>query len=248
MVQKLSEIPEVKEYQKTTKYQYDQLEKLEEQKNRHLEDIARYEQVAGELELLLSEKDDLQLERESLREEWDVASFDEDEDALDELRQRRKKIDDRIDEIDEQEQVFNKWLTENAVDREQVAKTIALTRMAANAEKPNAIALQRAIEASVKSNEQPIREQSLSIGHALIDYVAESEVDRVRREMDGAYKNEQESRERKSLAERELIEERKLHGGVSTGKRPAPFLNGTTIVNSVKAGGGERDLVAEGIV
>lgn len=253
MTERLGELEEIKDYQKLTDWQYKQLDKLEQQKEKHLDDVARYEQVSGELELLLSEKDDLQLERDSLREEWEQASFEEDYDALEELRQKRQQLDNRIDEIESQHHDFSQWLTDKAVDRKAVAKTIAETLTVASAEKPSKTAIQKAVEEFVRVTDEPINRRQWNITQALYDYVTRSELDAVRREVDGAYKKEQENKERRACAERELAEEVEIweeqYGFHKVHRTPKPMLTGgDTILHSRKANGGKRDLLVEGIV
>lgn len=251
MIQRLGELEEIKEYQKLTDWQQKQLQKLEEEKDKHLEDVAQYEQVAGELELLLSERDDLQLERDSLRDEWEQASFDENTEALNELRQRRQQLDDRIDEIESQHHDFSKWFSENEISREEIAKTIANTLMVTNADKPSKTAIVNAVEEAHRANEQPISDQRWKITQALYDYVSSSDLDTVRREVDGAYKKKREGEERLRRAEQELSEEIALWEEQYGGKRhntPKPCLTGgDKILHSRKANGAKRDLAAEGI-
>lgn len=259
MVDKVAEISEIKEYDKLSRWREKELEKLESEKQKHLNNIEKYQTVQEQLELLLNERDDLYEQRDDLKQEFEDAQFEDDSgDTVAEIRNRKQKIDERIDAIESARQDFDKWLSENAVDPEAVARTVVSVMLLEQADKPSLHKLKQAVTEAYEAVEKPLQEQAKGINAALFTYAGSSEIDKVRRQMDSKYRARVEHEEAERVMWREWHEEvaafqrlqDKEHAAtksiMSDYKKPELDVKQGIIKHSAKTGQAERNLFSEG--
>jgi hypothetical protein len=191
---KLAGLSAVKGYDKTVKDSSGELDSLEERAAVYLEAIAEYETAEAHLVELERQYAGLHEDRESLRNEYADAIFEDEPNEIERIHAARETLDNEIAGVFEGIEEVTAWIENNAPDVEGMSEIVAAESLMPQLSLYSVIEEARTAH---KKNMSDMQSRRVELSRSLNEYLDDVSVEEAKRRLSQSYREQQEALEQR---------------------------------------------------